>query len=79
MPGMDGGEATRRLRKLEEERGWPRVPVVALTANAVEAERRLCLAAGCDAFLSKPFEFGELARVTERLTRQEAAALNRAS
>lgn len=54
MPGIDGLEATRRLRQTDGR--MARVPVIALTANAMAADRRKCIAAGMDDFLSKPFE-----------------------
>ena len=54
MPGVDGLEATRRLREMEGR--VARAPVVALTANAMAADRQKCIAAGMDDFLSKPFE-----------------------
>jgi CheY-like chemotaxis protein len=54
MPGMDGLEATRRLRVLERDRGWTRVPVVAVTASIADETGPLCKAAGMDGFLSKP-------------------------
>jgi CheY-like chemotaxis protein len=82
MPGLDGLEATRRLRRLEAESRSPRTPVIALTANAIEDERRACMAAGFDAFMVKPFDFGDLAVEIERLCgRGEArlGALDRAS
>jgi CheY-like chemotaxis protein len=54
MPGMDGYETTEALRRLEDELGRPRVPVVALTAHAFEEHRQKSLAAGCDDFQVKP-------------------------
>jgi len=54
MPGMDGLEATRRIRAIEQVRGLPPVPVVALTAHALQEFRQRCLAAGCTGYLSKP-------------------------
>ena len=54
MPVMDGLEATRRLREREALSG-EHVPVVALTANAMEKDRLRCLEAGMDDFIAKPF------------------------
>ena len=55
MPGVDGIEATRRIRAGERSAGLRRVPVVALTANSAPEDRQRCLEAGMDAMLSKPF------------------------
>ncbi|MFP5439976.1 MAG: ATP-binding protein [Gammaproteobacteria bacterium] len=54
MPGIDGLETTRRLRARSLAEGG-RTPVVAVTANALSGERERCLAAGMDAYISKPF------------------------
>lgn len=60
MPGMDGFEATRRWRAREAGR---HLPVIALTAHALEGAAEACLAAGMDAVLTKPFRRQELAEV----------------
>jgi PAS domain S-box-containing protein len=60
MPGMDGVEATQAIRAAEIESDRPRTPIVALTADALEAGRRTCLEAGMDGFLTKPVDPAEL-------------------
>jgi PAS domain S-box-containing protein len=56
MPGIDGLEATRRIRAIEVETGAARTPILALTANAFAEDRDACYAAGMDGFLVKPLE-----------------------
>jgi len=60
MPEIDGLEATRRLRRWEHAHGRGRIPVVALTANALPSDRERCTAAGMDGHLAKPFRQDEL-------------------
>lgn len=68
MPVMDGIDATRRIRTLPPPHGT--VPIVALTANVMDAERQRCLAAGMTGVLTKPVNWddllGTLARVAEQ-------------
>ena len=61
MPGMDGLEATRRMRAVEAEHEGARTPIIALTANASVEDRDACLAAGIDGFLIKPLDRERLA------------------
>jgi PAS domain S-box-containing protein len=60
MPGMDGIEATRAIRAGEARGGQKRTPIVALTADVLEAGKRACLEAGMDGFLTKPVDPVEL-------------------
>ncbi|MGC4061866.1 MAG: ATP-binding protein [Aquabacterium sp.] len=66
MPTLDGIEATRRLRVWERDRGRPPVPVIALTANAMNSDRERCMAAGMNEHLAKPFRQGELQAAMRR-------------
>jgi signal transduction histidine kinase/CheY-like chemotaxis protein len=62
MPVMDGLEATRRIRALER---WRAIPIVAMTAHAMRGDQERCLAAGMDAYLSKPVNSADLFRILE--------------
>jgi CheY-like chemotaxis protein/HPt (histidine-containing phosphotransfer) domain-containing protein len=67
MPEMDGFEATAAIRAAEHCAGAKRrMPVVALTANAIEGDRERCLAAGMDDYLSKPFSRAQLEAMLAR-------------
>ena len=65
MPVMDGFEATRMIRR--NERDGDRVPILALTASALDSDRQACLAAGMDDHLAKPIRPGPLAHTLARL------------
>jgi two-component system, sensor histidine kinase and response regulator len=64
MPEMDGFEATAAIRKGES--ASRRVPIIALTASAMQGDREACLGAGMDDYLSKPLRFGEMERALRR-------------
>jgi two-component system sensor histidine kinase/response regulator len=73
MPEMDGFEATRKVRQAESHNSLrQRIPIIALTANAMEGDRERCLQAGMDDYLSKPFTQGQLMDVLERWLPLEA-------
>jgi two-component system, sensor histidine kinase and response regulator len=76
MPEMDGLEATRRLRELEQGTGT-RIPIIAMTANAMQGDRERCLDAGMDGYVSKPVKpetlFGEIQRVISQDGPRETA------
>ena len=64
MPGMDGLETSRRMKSQ-----WPpewQVPIVVLTANAMDGDRQLCLDAGMSDYLAKPLQLASLTRVLSR-------------
>ena len=66
MPEMDGFETTRRIRSGEAGTRNTRVPIVALTANAMVSDRQECLLAGMDDYVSKPIDVSELAAAMKR-------------
>ena len=73
MPDTDGVEATRQIRA-EEAGSGRRVPIVALTANAFEADRQVCAAAGMDGYAAKPIRPDALLRAIARVRGVAAAA-----
>ncbi|MES2207560.1 MAG: PAS domain S-box protein [Pseudomonadota bacterium] len=60
MPEVDGLEATRRIRRLEKERGLHRTPIIAMTAHVREQDKEKCFDAGMDNFIPKPIDPIEL-------------------
>jgi len=72
MPEMDGIEVTEIIRKNEKSSGG-HLPIIALTASAMKADEERCMAAGMDAFVSKPLRTAELFAAIDRLTREHSA------
>jgi CheY-like chemotaxis protein len=66
LPGLDGYEATRRIRQGDAGLRAQRTPIIALTAHASTADRDQCLAAGMNDYLSKPVDAAQLRTTVER-------------
>jgi PAS domain S-box-containing protein len=79
MPELDGLEATRLIRAAEAERGLAAIPILAMTANAFQEDRRACLEAGMNDVVTKPATRAALQSALVRLLGREAKAVARAS
>jgi signal transduction histidine kinase/DNA-binding NarL/FixJ family response regulator len=77
MPEMDGLEATRRIRQPNSGVLTPQVPIIAMTANSLDADRDECLSAGMNAFLSKPLDAGELSRTIQHFSKIDDQLIER--
>jgi CheY-like chemotaxis protein len=75
MPEMDGLQATAEIRRRHQEGSLPRIPIVALTANAMTEDRDRCLAAGMDDYLSKPVSQNDLRTMLEKYLSPQYALL----
>jgi CheY-like chemotaxis protein len=67
MPNMDGLQATEMIRDMESKRNWRRLPVLGLTAHAIQGYQETCLVHGMDGYLGKPFEIKQLLRLMQEL------------
>ena len=74
MPEMDGRQAALAIRADEKARGLPRMPIIALTANALREDRDACLAAGMDDYVVKPVSGEQLRVVLSRWLRETLPA-----
>ena len=80
MPEMDGYEATARIRAADSTVRNPAIPIIAMTASAMQGDRERCLDCGMNDYLAKPVSFGALAEVLERwLPAVDEAALESAA
>ncbi len=65
LPMMGGYETTRRWRAMETARGVSRIPIIALTAHAMQGDRERALESGMDDYLSKPYTLSQLRALIE--------------
>ena len=77
MPVMDGFQATREIRNLDEESSS--IPIVAVTANAFQSEREKCFAFGMDDYLTKPVDKDHLREAVRRWARKDGASNSRSN
>ena len=63
MPEMDGPTATRKIREMEAGSGGKRIPIIAMTANALHEDRERCFASGMDDHIPKPVEMSKLSEL----------------
>ncbi len=69
MPDMDGFIATKIIREEEKAKGLTHLPIIAVTAHALQGDRERCLEAGMDDYISKPFQPKELRAAFDRLNK----------
>ena len=74
MPEMDGLEATRHIRRPDSTARNPQLPIIAMTARAMQGDREICLQAGMNDYVSKPVSPQALAAMLETWLPQGAAA-----
>jgi CheY-like chemotaxis protein len=73
LPDIDGLTATRQLRA---DPRTEKIPIVAVTANAMVGDREKCLEAGCNEYLSKPVQVKSLSQVIRQFTAENGSAAN---
>ncbi|MFK7159859.1 response regulator [Marinospirillum sp. MEB164] len=78
MPVMDGLEATRQRRLYEQEQGLPPIPIIAMTANAMQGDKERCLAEGMQGYVPKPVNPEQLRQEIQRVMQPKELATNTA-
>lgn len=74
LPDLDGYECTSRLRKID---GFAHIPIVALTANALEGDKQKAMTAGCDGYIPKPIDVDELPnQIASHLNHKQATKVS---
>jgi CheY-like chemotaxis protein len=73
MPNMDGYEATRTIRARERAQGKDRMPIIAVTANALTGDMEKCLESGMDLYLAKPYSVEQLSEILDAAVQLRAA------
>ena len=79
MPDVGGCEATEQIRQREQQIGTPRVPIVAMTAEAMKGDRERCLEAGMDDYLAKPIGSDGLFRIIQKIIMPTDSGLDTAA
>ena len=67
MPLLDGFDATRMIRALEQSRGSAHMPIIAVTASAMDDDRQRCMVAGMDEVMCKPFSRDKVQALLQRV------------
>ena len=77
MPVLDGLQATKRIRRQRQNSINADIPIIAMTANALREDRELCLEAGMDDYIVKPFNLGELeSKISRQLSKESPSSQN---
>ena len=77
MPEMDGFQATHEIREIERQQQRPHIPIIALTAHAMEKDQHLCLSKGMDYYISKPIKPEKLKQILITLSQTSSIEKNK--